>query len=332
MDLIKEKARYSIPLNYENQLSSLCWVEDYLVDYVGGLGTFHLDGTKTNSKISFGGLFDKAISTADGKYAVIYQTLGTKALLLKQEKILRELNRSYYCAEAFEYPITFLTINDKVCIAHCPDEYNIIEIDEVETGIRLTDKERPQHDFFQSRLQINPNQKMLLSAGWIWHPIDAIELYDLSESVSYPKIIRPFFEDTIKDLGLWEINNAVFIDDKKLLLSGTGNIEEEDSNEEMFIVIYDLENFKIVSKAKILEPTGLLMPINERFAVGFFDYPKVFDLNSGEIVHKWSDILTDKRNSSIIWHIDNFSKIAIDRNYKRFAVGTKNTIEVVVLD
>ena len=332
MDLIREKARYSIPLNYENQLRSLCWLDDYLVDYAGGLATFHLNGIQTHSKVSFGGLFDNAITTADGKYTVIYQTLGTKALLLKEQKILRELNRSYYCAEAFEYPITFLTIQDEICIAHCPDEYNVIEIEEIETGTRLTAKERLSHDFFQSRLQMSPNHKMLLSAGWIWQPIDAIELYDLSESVSNPQILSPFFNKNFENINLWEINNAVFIGDKRLLLSGTGDFGNEDASEEISIVVYDLETQTVSSRAKIQERTGFLMPLDESSAIGFYEYPKVYDLGSGEIVHKWSDIPTDKRNSSILWHINEVSKIAIDRNFKRFAVGTRNTIEVVVLE
>jgi hypothetical protein len=329
---MKEKTRYSIPLDYENQLRSLCWVNDYLVDYAGGLKEFHLNGTKTNVKVSFGGLFDNAIATADGEYSVIYQTLRTKALLLKQGKILREINRSYYCAEAFEYPITFLTIAGKVCIAHCPDEYNVIEIEEVETGIRLTKKERPQHDFFQSRLQISPNQKRLLSAGWIWHPIDAFELYDLSESIEEPQILSPFWDESLKNINLWEINNAVFIDDKKLLLSGTVDSENTDETEESSIVIYDLDAQIMLSQVKTNAPTGFLMPLDESFAVGFYEYPKIINLNSGEVIHGWSDISTDKRNSSILWHLEPLSKIAIDKKNKRFAVGTKNSIEVVVVE
>lgn len=329
---MNEKVRYSIPLNYENQLRSLCWANDYLVDYVGGLATFHLDGNKTDGKISFGGLFDNAVATDDGEYAIIYQTLGTKALILKQGNLLREINRSYYCAEVFEYPITFLTVAGKVCIAHCPDEYNVIEIEEVETGNRLTEKERPQHDFFHSRLQTNPNQKILLSAGWIWHPIDAFELYELSEKISNPLILSLFWNENLENINLWEINNAIFIDDKRLLLSGTGDSENEDASEEKSILVYDLEKQIVLSRVKIVEPTGLLMPLNENFAVGFFEYPKVFDLKSGEIIYRWTDIPTDKRNSSILWHIDDLSKIAFDRKNKRFAVGTKNSIEVVVIE
>ena len=328
---MNEAARHSIPLNYENQLRSLCWVYDYLVDYAGGLAIFCLNGNKTDRKISFGGLFDNAIATENGEYAVIYQTLGTKAIILKKGKLLREINRSYYCAEAFEYPITFLTVAGKIYIAHCPDEYNVIEIEDVETGIRLTEKERPQNDFFQSRLQISPNQKTLLSAGWIWHPIDAIELYDLSESVANPKLFNPFGKKHLENINLWEINNAVFIDDETLLLSGTGDSENEDASEELSIIVYDLQKQIVLSRAKIQEPTGLLMPLNKNFAVGFYEYPKVIDLNSGDVVLSWSNISTDKRNGSILWHIENPSKIATDQKAKRFAVSTQNSIEVVAL-
>lgn len=331
MEFNGEKERLSIPLEYEKQLRSLCWVNNQLVDFVGGLAGFHLNGTKTNPKVTFGGLFDNAISTSDGEFSVIYQTLGTKALVLKQGKIVREINRSYYCADAFEYPITFLSVDSKKCIAHCPNEYNILEIEEIETGTLLTQKERTPHDFFQSRLQVSPNQKRLLSAGWIWQPIDSIELFDLSTNISNPKILSPFWEDSLGDIGLWEINNAVFIDDTTLLLSGSRDPQNEDSNEEIAIVIYDLEERKILSKIKISEPTGMLMPVNKDYAIGFYKYPKVFDLNSGQIIHKWSDIPTDTRNSSILWHLNDRSIIAVDPKLKRFAVGTNNSIEVVVL-
>lgn len=326
-----EKSRYKIPLN-QIQLKSLAWVGDDLVDYAGGITTFHLDGNKTLPKYTFGSLFDNAIVTSDGIYAVIYQTLGTKALLLKNGKLLRELNRSYYCAEVFEYPITFLTVGEKVCIAHCPDKYNIIEVEEIETGIRLTGKEKSEFDFFQSRLQISPNQKKLLSAGWIWHPIDSIEIYNFSESITNPQILDTRWENSIEGLDIWEINNAVFIDDEKILLSGIGNLKDEDENEEISLVVYDLEKKVILSQTKINEPTGLLMPLNEIFAVGFYKHPKIFDLQSGKIIKTWTDIPTDERNSSILWHLDNFAKIAIDVENKRFAVGTENTIEVIDLE
>lgn len=329
---MKEKSRYSIPLAYKNQVKSLCWVNDYLVDFVGGLVTFHLNGEIGVMKVNYTYRFDNAITTFDGEYSIIYENFGTKGLILKQGKYVREINRSYYCAEHYEYPVTIFSHDGKVYIAHCPDEYNLIEIEEIETGKRITQKDRPSHDFFQSRLQVSPDKKWLLSAGWIWHPIDAIEIYDLTVDLSNPRVLSPFGENSLGDIGLWEVYNAVFMNDSKLLMSGTGDLEQEDTNQEKAIVIYDLTEKKVFSRKVIKELTGKLMPINNDFAVGFYENPKIINLQTGKIVHRWIDIKTDKRNSSIINlnESDKFSHIAIDQINKRFAVAMEENIEVVV--
>ncbi len=65
--------------------------------------------------------------------------------------------------------------NDRTLMAHCPEEYNQIEIDDVETGERLTLCARSQAErLLPLRLQASPDRKRLLSAGWVWHPLDAI--------------------------------------------------------------------------------------------------------------------------------------------------------------
>jgi hypothetical protein len=40
-----------------------------------------------------------------GEFAVIYTRLGTKGLVLHRGKIIREINRSFYHADVYEYPI-----------------------------------------------------------------------------------------------------------------------------------------------------------------------------------------------------------------------------------
>ena len=60
------------------------------------------------SKLQWGGFgfsFDGAIYFRNGGYAISDQRLGTKAIILKDDQILREINRSYYHADVYEYPI-----------------------------------------------------------------------------------------------------------------------------------------------------------------------------------------------------------------------------------
>jgi len=51
---------------------------------------------------------------------------GTKALLLEPGgKFIREVNRSYYHAEAYRYPLALFTLPDgRTGLVHCLEEYN----------------------------------------------------------------------------------------------------------------------------------------------------------------------------------------------------------------
>ncbi|MET0791687.1 MAG: hypothetical protein ABW061_09225, partial [Polyangiaceae bacterium] len=155
---------------------SLAWDGDVLVDWVAGGTRYHLDGTIIRAGISWAYEFDAATALSNSPWAVIYERLGTKALLLKHGTLVRELNRSFYHAQVYAYPVSLLLApGGRVVVAHCPDEYNRIEIEDANTGERLTaSSKRKPEDFFHSRLQPSPDGKWLLSAGWVWHPFDAL--------------------------------------------------------------------------------------------------------------------------------------------------------------
>src|SRR5262249_41385425 len=102
-------SRSVIPASH---VSSLVWQGDTLVDWVHGGRVFHLDGTCQEPRIHWAFLFDAACATPDGRFAVIYQRCGTKALLLRGTKRLRELNRSFYHAHVYEYPICIWQARD----------------------------------------------------------------------------------------------------------------------------------------------------------------------------------------------------------------------------
>src|SRR5262245_22226881 len=108
MDEIK---RYIIPVK-RGRVRSLCWHGDELIDLTSGGNRYHLDGTITESRVYWGYKFDNAVISPNWRYAVIYETLGTKAVILKEGNILREVNRSYYFADVYEYPVTLLRLRN----------------------------------------------------------------------------------------------------------------------------------------------------------------------------------------------------------------------------
>lgn len=121
------------------------------------------------------GYFDTATLAPNGNLVALVDSDGTKALLLEPGGwAIRELNRSWYCATSYRYPLALFTLPDgRTGVAHCPEHYNRIEIEVAATGERLTaDPARRPADMFHSRLQVSDDCARLLSAGWLWHPVE----------------------------------------------------------------------------------------------------------------------------------------------------------------
>jgi len=107
-----------------NFLQTIDWLNGNIVDWVSAGQQYSLDGQqKQLSKYHYAFSFDGSITSQDGQYAFIYKRLGTKGILLKNGEILREINRSYYQAEVYEYPAAFITFENKTYLAHCPIDY-----------------------------------------------------------------------------------------------------------------------------------------------------------------------------------------------------------------
>ena len=65
--------------------------------------------------------------------------------------------------------------------------------------------------------------------------------------------------------------------------------------------------------------------------VGFFDHPKLFDLNTGQTLYIWSEIDSGKAHGSIVW--DSYlPPLALDPVNNRFAVLSDKAIHVLTID
>jgi hypothetical protein len=119
--------------------SSLFWDGDELVDVVGGLRRWDAEGHARPAAVSWGYPFDQAIVSPSGRFHVMYAERGTKAAVLSQGRLVRELNRSFSHATDYDYPVALGRLPDgREIVAHCPDHYNQLEIEELESGRRLT--------------------------------------------------------------------------------------------------------------------------------------------------------------------------------------------------
>ena len=134
MERVKEIARRTIAAK---GLRSLAWDGDDLVDLAAGGRRFTLDGKTRPAQVFYAYRFD-GVCVGPGGYEVLYERLGTKALLLRDGWLVRELDRSYYHAHVTPYPVALAARGDRVLLIHAPREYHRLEIEDAETGAPLT--------------------------------------------------------------------------------------------------------------------------------------------------------------------------------------------------
>jgi hypothetical protein len=126
-------------VTFPSAVRSLAWAGDGLVDLVGGCQQVTADGAPVDRRVNWAFGFDRAIVASSGSTQILYMALGTKAAVVAGLRVVSELNRSFYCSDSFEYPITVFALRDgRQVIAHCPDEYNRLELEEPQAVRRVS--------------------------------------------------------------------------------------------------------------------------------------------------------------------------------------------------
>lgn len=317
-----------------DRVRSLVWHGDQLIDWVGGGARYELDGTTIPCPVSYPFRFDAACCSNSGEYAIVYERLGTKAALLREGRVIREFNRSYYHASAYEYPICFAQLRDESnVVIHCPDKYNKIEIEVVESGERITRaQDREPSDFFHSRLSVDTSNRYLLSAGWVWQPFDAICLWNLQEAIEQPQLLD---ETQVFLSPSTEICSAAFTDSGKVILGTSAESFADDDEFEdgdlrpVSIAIWDIESQSLVHQTRLDSALGNLMPIGETHVIDFYEHPKIISIETGKVLERLDEIDSGVQRGSIIHNLAPVPPTATDTTSNRFAVANGSEIVVV---
>jgi hypothetical protein len=323
--------RQTIKTNY---LQTIDWLNDNIIDWVSAGQLYSLDGQQRQiAKYHYAFSFDASITSQNGQYAFIYKRLGTKGILLKDGEIIREINRTYYHAETYEFPAVFMTVDNKTYLVHCPIDYCQLDFENVETGDIVSNVAgRKPSDIFHSRLSISPDNKYLMVCGWAWHPVDTVELFDIAECLNNPLLLDK--STLYPDFGT-QINSASFIDNDRILIAAS---DEEPFDEEAapvlpqkHIAIWSFKNNKISSPVKFEGEFGNLFAIDDKKAWDMFKYPKIINIETGEIESKEENINSGDQISSILYSdIENYPQICFNRQTSQIAIRVDNsTIEVL---
>lgn len=317
-----------------NFLRTIDWLNEGIVDWVSAGQFYSLDGhQKQLAKYHYAFSFDASITSQDGQYAFIYKRLGTKGILLKHGEIIREINRTYYHAETYEYPAAFITFDNKTYLAHCPIDYCRLDFEDVETGEIVTDvKGRKPSDIFHSRLLISPDNKYLMVCGWAWHPVDTVELFDISACFKNPILLDN--SSLYPDFGT-QINSASFIDDNRILIASS---DEEPCDDEAppllpqkHIAIWNFITNELSEPVKVIGEFGNLFAIDDKQTWDMYKFPKIINIRTGEIKSKQEDINSGLQTSSILYDdIETSPQIRFNRHSSKIAIRTNDTaIEIL---
>lgn len=274
---------------------SLVWQGDELVSVVGGGRRWGLDGVERRAPFAWGFPFDAGTASASGAFSAVYQERGTKAVLLEGEQAVRELNRSYYRAADYDYPLALGRLGDgREVVVHCPDEYNVLQIEDAASGERLTAGGREPEDVFHSRLSLSPDGRYLLSVGWYWHPFGTAMVYDTALALADPGTLDGPGVLATEVVTCGEVTAGCWLDADRLVLA-TG--AEEGSDEEPaglppnHLGVWSVSEGRWLHRSPIAdaEPGVLLLPRGDQ-VISFSGHPRLLDTATGVVVAEWPEV------------------------------------------
>jgi hypothetical protein len=318
-----------------SQVRSLQWTNEGLTDWVSGGTLYRLDGTIREGGMDIAHPFDSALVSPSGRFAVVYEKLGSKGVVLESNRVVREISRNSHIADCYEYPVALFTLPDgDEALVHCPDDTDCLEVERLSTGERLTRSEmRTPQDFYCSRLAVNVSNTLLVDTGWAWHPYFTVSIYNLAGSLERPQFLDEM-EELSPDLKI-ELNNAIFFGDLLMLTVSSQPIDFDEPDKRFkanTLGIYDVYTQTWTSIHTLETPIGLFFPLNLRYIVSFYDHPKVIDLYTGKVVQGWEHIKTGTQELCVTDRDELAPPLAMDSKNARFAVWHDDQITVVQFD
>ena len=120
--------------------------------------------------------FDILLQSTYGRYGYVYD--------IHSSSIILELDRKTYHTEQTKFPIAFFVKNNDTLLIHCTD-WNNLDVTNLSTQEILTERINEREtkyylDYFYGELTMSPDNSLIASSGWVWHPASYIKIINLN--------------------------------------------------------------------------------------------------------------------------------------------------------
>jgi hypothetical protein len=174
-----------------------------------------------------------------GRFAAVVNDYGKRGQVIDIHKgaVTLELNGGDYYPETVPFSFAFMTIEGQVRCIH-RTEWNRLDISDPATGSLLSERSptqykdresRPEHylDYFHGALYLSPNSKLILTDGWVWHPLGIPTIWSI-ENWRLSNVWESEDGSSKQDVcARDDWGRAIcWIDDKRIAIGGIGELEE----------------------------------------------------------------------------------------------------------
>jgi hypothetical protein len=168
---------------------------------------------------------------------------------------------------------------------------------------------------------------VLVSAGWLWHPVDEVRTYDIAAALGDPALL----DGAGMGGSAWaEDCSAAFLPDGRLAVSLTG-VEDDDGeiSDATELRLFQPGSGGPASKLDLAEKTGTMMAIGTGHLLTLHTFPRLINIATGVAEQQWPHIHSGLQTSSILAGIPRPPTMAIDPTGQRCAIADASGITIL---
>lgn len=180
-----------------------------------------------------------------------------------------------------------------------------------------------------------------MSAGWVWHPWDAVVYFNLEEAIRDPEHLDDLDlkAPTSRNVCLAEEASACWQTGTTAIV--TGGDEREDPEEAQQatglrlrpygLAVFDVPTRTVLSECVLERLAGTVMAVGSTHVVAFYKYPRLIRLSDGSVEASLPSLPSGTQLSSICHGQARIPLLALDPQNARFAIAQAGQIDVVTL-